>query len=288
MPAPSAADVRLELLVTGSCTQVEALARRGGAWRAITFPALVGVVHHPGAGTLLLDTGYTPRFHAATARFPASLHARLTPVTCAPADTAAAQLAAAGVAATDVRTVVLSHLHADHVAGVRDFPAARLVARRPALDLAVRAGARGSLRHGVLPGLLPDDVAARATAVEDLPAARCPGWLAALGPCHDVLGDGTVTAVALPGHQAGHLGLHVRTRGRDVLLVGDAAWSTRAITHLELPHPAVRVLTHDWPAYRRTLLALHRLTRRHPDVLVVPTHCAEGIARARAALAEAA
>ncbi len=281
-------DVEVRLLVAGSCTHPEALTRRGAPWRPAEFPSLVAVVRHPEHGVLLYDTGYSPRFFEETARFPDAVYARTTPVRCAPQDTASAQLDRAGIAPQEVRTVVLSHLHADHVGGARDFPRALFVHSRHALESARGRRGLARLRHGFLPGLLPEDLAHRSTFVEDLTPIHGAHPLAALGPCYDLLGDGTVTAVGLAGHQAGHLGLHVRSGGHEVLFVGDAAWSTRAITHLEQPHALARLVTHDWAAYRRTLRALHHLQAEHPDLLVVPSHCPEAIARARRALEGAA
>lgn len=276
-------DVDLTLLTAGSCTHAGAVARRGAGWAPVEFPAMVGLIRHPSHGVVLFDTGYTPRVADQTARLPESLYARALPVAVTPEQTVRAQLAGLGIGASDVRTVVLSHLHPDHVGGARDFPAARFLVRRAALDpLRLPRGLR-RLRLGVLPGLLPQDLADRATYVEDLPAA-VGAVTGPLGPGHDVLGDGSLVAVPLPGHAAGHVGLLVRTGGARVLLVGDAAWSTRAITHLELPHPVVRLVTHRWSDYRATVTSLHHLGRADPDLRIVPSHCALAIATARAAL----
>lgn len=272
-------DVEVSLLTAGSCRHPAGVARRGAGRRPVDFPALVAVIRHPQHGVVLFDTGYTPRFFAETARFPASVYARATPVRCAPHDTAAAQLRRQGVDPEDVTHVVVSHFHADHVGGARDFPRARFLHRRGALERLRRAPALARLRHGFLPGLLPADLAARATHVEDLPRTAP---LGGLGPGFDLLGDGSLVGVPLPGHQEGHLGLHVPEV--DLLLVGDAVWSSRAVSHLELPHPVVRLITHDWRAYRETVTALHDLQRDRPGLLVVPSHCAEAITRARAAL----
>lgn len=284
--APGAPTPRLEvsLLVAGSCTGPERLTRAHAPWRRVEFPALVAVIRHPEAGVILFDTGYTPRFHEETRRFPASLYARLTPVTVGPQDTAAAQLAAAGIAAASVATVVVSHLHADHVGGARDFPAARFVLGRGALDEVDGAqGSRAAVRHGLLPGLLPDDLAERAVAAENLPAVET--GLPFLPRGHDVLGDRSLLAVPLTGHAPGHLGLLVRGAKREMLLVGDATWSSRGVTHGEFPHPLVRFLTADWRAYRRTTTALHALAGARPDLLIVPSHAPDLIAQARRALA---
>lgn len=119
--------MNLRLLHCGSCTFPDFLLRRGGGFRMRRFPALVAHLHRPRHGHLLFDTGYSTHFHRATRRVPEIFYALTTPVRFDAADSAARQLAELGIEPAEVRTIVLSHLHADHVAGLRDFPAARFV-----------------------------------------------------------------------------------------------------------------------------------------------------------------
>lgn len=279
--------IELTLLTAGYCRGPERIVRRGGGWRPVAFPSLVGVIRHPDAGVILYDTGYAPRFFTETARMPASVYARLTPARCAAGDTAAAQLRQTGIDPRDVSLILISHFHADHVSGLRDFPAARFLYFRSALD--PRWGGRGSLRalrHGFLPGLLPADFAARSELADDRPAAALPLEAPGLGPGLDVLGDGSLLGIDLSGHAPGQLGVLVRPAGGSaVLLAGDACWSGRAITHGELPHPLARLVTGDWPRYRQVITALRAIRAAGDQVLIVPSHCADSIARARECLA---
>lgn len=273
--------VRLHLLTAGYCTQLERVSRRGGGWRPITFPSAVGVIRHPSRGVILFDAGYAPRFFTETARWPNALYRHALPVTCAPEDAAAAQLRAAGIDPAEVAMVVVSHFHADHIAGLRDFPNARFVYSRHALNPAWRQrSAWVSVRHGLIRGLLPDDLEQRSDVVETKPGFGSP-----VGEGVDLLGDGSLVAVHLGGHTHGHLGLLVEvTQGPPVLLAGDAVWTHRAFTHGELPHPVVRLVTADWPGYRDRIGALTALHRDRPDLLIVPSHCVPSLERAQAEL----
>jgi len=284
-PAPEAGPprVRLSLLVAGACRQIERVARRGGRWRPVRFPALVGVVRHPTAGVVLFDAGYAPRFHAETVRLPYRLYRQLTPVDCPPEQTAAAQLAAIGIAPDDVSTIIVSHFHADHVGGLNDFPAARLLHLRSALPPGWRGrSAIANARHGFLPGHLPPDFEARAEHAEDRRRVPVAGLTDA---GFDLLGDGSLIGIDLSGHTAGQLGLLIRrTQGPPVALLADACWHIRAITAGELPHPVTRLITWDSGAYRRRIGALRRLAAAEPELLLVPSHCEASIDVARRAL----
>lgn len=274
------ATVRLTLLTAGSCRHPAAVARRGAGWAPVEFPSLVAVVEHPVHGVLLLDTGYTERYRSATRRLPDALYGGLLPADVHREETVVAQLDRLGIAPEDVRTVVLTHLHADHVCGLADLPRARVVLDVPAWRRHTARRGLARLRRGFLPALLPGDLPDRVLDVAGLPVAGDAG-LAPLPPARDLLGDGSVLVVPLPGHTDGHLGLLVRAHRADVLLVGDAAWTSRAVTDGELPHPLARLVTHDWRAYRATLHALGALGRRRPELVVVPSHCPDAIAAAR-------
>ena len=270
----------VELLVAGHCVALERFVRRGGGWRPIEFPSLVAVVEHPDGGVALFDTGYAPRFQAATARWPYRLYGSLLPVTCGPADAAVSQLAGLGIDPENVRLIVLSHLHGDHMAGLLDFPQARIVVGEGMSDWRARS-AWANTAHGVVPELLPDQLERRAVDLASVPVGPT-GLGGRLRNGHDLFGDGSAAVIPLPGHTKGHLGLWLPGAGRDgLLLVGDAVWNRRAFTHGELP---LRPLQGDRHSYVGVVDELARLHAERPGLLIVPSHCTASIARARAAL----
>ncbi len=260
--------LRLTLLDAGYCTAPEATAVAGGRWRARRFPAGVALIEGLGVGPVLFDTGYAPHFFDATRPFPYRLYRWATPTVVRPDETAAAQLAARGIAPDLVRHVVLSHLHADHVAGLRDFPAAEIHVR-PEAAAFVR-GLRGlsAVRAGFVPSLLPDDFAERVRPVERRVAL--PTGLAPFRDGFDVLG---LTAIPLPGHAPGQIGLFLEPDGGPpTLLAADAAWTLGALRRDD-PLPRLgRAILHDARATRETQTRLAHLMRARPDLRVVLSH----------------
>ena len=270
----------IDVIVAGHCVQLERFVRRGGAWRPIEFPSAVAVIPHPDGGVALFDTGYAPRFHTATARLPYRLYAALLPVSCGDSDAMVTQLRARGIGPEQVRVVVLSHLHGDHVAGLRDFPQARVVVGDGALAPGWRDGsAWANTAHGFVPALLPDDIDDRLLRLAELPVGET-GLGGRLRNGHDLFGDGSAFVLPLPGHTEGHLGLWLPGCGVEgVLLVGDAVWNERAFTHGELPLPALRG---DRRRYEQVVGELARLQGERPDLAIVPSHCTASLDRVRA------
>jgi glyoxylase-like metal-dependent hydrolase (beta-lactamase superfamily II) len=267
----------------GCCRHPEAATIAGGALTPAVFPALVGLFIHPQEGPVLFDTGYDPAFIEATRGFPERLYRWLTPPELAPGECAAEQLRKFNIEPSDVRLVVLSHFHGDHVAGLHAFARARIACSRRGLATA-RVGVWGSLTRGVLPALLPADIEDRLVFFEDRPPVGLPTAYAPFARGADLIGDGSLIAVELPGHCPGHWGM--AARGQDDrlhFLVGDAAWSSRAIRENRPPPRLTTAMLGRTAVYRETLSGLHCVAASAPELLITPAHCAERAAEIEAA-----
>lgn len=276
----------VELLSVGQCRHCERMARAGGSWRSVAFPSICALILHPTQGAVLYDTGYAEHFRAATEPFPERLYRWLTPVQLPEGERLQAQLAARGLCPRDIRWCLISHFHADHIAGLRDLPRARFLAMREDFEQLRRSSRLGGLRRGLLPALLPPDFEARLGFAEDRPLRRLAGPWAAFGQGHDLFGDGSLLALPLPGHAPRQMGLRLRdTQDRELLLCADACWSREAWQHQELPAWPARAVLHDWAAYRHTLQRLQALARSAPELHVLPSHCPRSLHAYRTASA---
>jgi glyoxylase-like metal-dependent hydrolase (beta-lactamase superfamily II) len=270
--------LKLQLLEVGYCRHLECVSLSGGSWRAIKFPSISALILHPREGAILYDTGYADHFLDATAGLPERLYRWLTPVTLPPTQRLGAQLARSGLTFSDIRYCVISHFHADHIAGLRDLDKALFIASRPDVEHLHGCSRYGGLIKGLLPALLPPDFHSRLRLAESYPTRPVGAGWAGLGEAHDLFGDGSVLALRLPGHAPGHLGLSLRdSEDRPVLLCADASWSRRAWQEQRLPSLLARSVIHDWSAYKATLSQLQTLARREKELIILPSHCAESL-----------
>lgn len=260
----------------GHCTHPECMTRRGAPLASMRYPALAFLLQHPRQGNILFDTGYSEHFLDVTRHLPERLYRSVTPVHLGTEEPLRVQLARDGLAADAIGRVVISHLHGDHIGGLRDFPTAALTCSRAAWDDMHARSRLGALRRGLLPRLLPEDFLDRVNWIEDAPRHDLPGALADFGSGHDLLGDGSLLAIPLPGHAAGHYGLLLTDpAGISTFLVADAAWSSQAIREGVPPPRSVTALLGDTQAYRDTLQRLHALTHAAPAIRILPSHCNE-------------
>ncbi|MBB3109688.1 glyoxylase-like metal-dependent hydrolase (beta-lactamase superfamily II) [Paenibacillus phyllosphaerae] len=266
--------VELKLYAAGYCRHPEFLTLRGGSFKPVPFPAGFACIRHPLQGCILFDTGYSARFFEETKRFPAALYRMITPVTFDSQDSAMNQLLKDGIPAEEIRYVVLSHFHADHTAGLRDFPHARLLYKQEAYSTVNKLGTFASVRAGYLPGLLPDDFENRSLLVEETPRLQLPNDFP-FEAGYDLFGDGSIIAVDVPGHAAGQIGLLLTTAEGAYFLCADAVWSSIAYRERRKPHAVARIIMDDPRSYDDSFERLCRLHEHYPHIRIIPSHCLE-------------
>jgi glyoxylase-like metal-dependent hydrolase (beta-lactamase superfamily II) len=228
--------------------------------RWIWLPIPCFLVEHPGAGPLLVDTGFHPSVLDGVRPNLGALAPLLYRVRTTPEQQLAAQLERCGIALADVKTVVMTHLHIDHASAVSELPDATFVLDR-------REWAAAHTRGATLQGYarrqfdLPRDW--RTIDYDDV---RIDAY-ATFGRSIDLFGDGSVRLLSTPGHTHGHQSLLLRLRERSLLLVGDAAFTRRAFAGEELP-----LVVADTHLYRRSLGEIRRFLAQEPDTLAIPGH----------------
>lgn len=173
-------------------------------------------------------------------------------------------LAALGLGADDLDTVIVTHLHGDHVDGAVHLTGPLLVADeewRAAHSIA------GRIAQRIARTPLPEQVDYRPFALDH-------GPFGAFAASRRLTHDGRVLAVATPGHTPGHVSvLAIDDDGRHVLLAGD---TTDTLEQLHARRPDAIALTPSVQVETIDRILAH--AREHPTVYL-PAHDPESAAR---------
>jgi glyoxylase-like metal-dependent hydrolase (beta-lactamase superfamily II) len=263
--------IKLHLGYAGHCIAKENDAIRDGKKRKIKFFALWGLIEHPEEGYVLFDTGYTRRFYDETRLLPNKIYAMITKVDVKPEDEIIYQLREVGIDPKEIKKIFISHFHADHIAGLLDFPNAEIITSRVALNYTLGLKKALSFSKGVLKGLLPDDLQSRVKYIEDCTPVEDPIF----GKYYDLFGDDSMKVYELPGHARGQCGVLLSTEKQTYFLIADACWLKRSYEDYVLPNPIVKLFFDSWNDFKDSLKKVHDFHKKHPEVIVVPTHCQE-------------
>jgi len=267
----------VRFLEAGYTVHPEISVMKTGSFKKIPFPATVCVIEHSKLGVILFDTGYSAKFHEYTKRMPEKLYAMLTPVNIDVKTTAIEQLKSLGISAKDVRYIIVSHFHADHIGGLDDFPYARFIYASEAQKTLKIKGRFKQVLQGFIPQFLPETFSERSTLLDPkaLRVHHCElgnfshGW--------DVFNDGSIWAIPLPGHAAGHLGIYYRFNNKEYFLISDAAWTSEGLESNLGPSYLTTLIFDCKRSYNNTFQNLHNLwiekNQNKRFLNIIPCHC---------------
>jgi N-acyl homoserine lactone hydrolase len=211
----------------------------------------VHVLRHPTRGTFLVDTGVTRQLvedpgHAGVSWVvKKAMHIEKLKLRTDTATLLGREPPLAGV--------LLTHLHLDHVSGMRDVPRGTPIYAGPR-ETTARAF-QNLFAQGTIDNMLAGQDPINAWRFGSDTSGRFAGVL-------DLFADGTVFAILVPGHTAGSVAYVVRTPKGPVLLTGDTCHTRWGWDHGVEPGS----FSSDRAENAVSLANLRALVARHPSI----------------------
>lgn len=220
------------------------------SWSARTrLDVPVFLVKHPLKGYILFDTG--PK--AAGAKSDCFNES----VDVLPGLDLVSQLRKDGISPADIKTVILSHLHAEHSGAVDLFPAATVYVDQREWSRREESAGSETVKWAMLEPRVK---------TVDLSNEKAFG---AIDHGRDLFGDGTVFLVDLSGHSVGNMGAWLNLDNGPVLLPGDATFYLDNHQDLALPDKS---LIFDVDKYWRRLYQMRALQEAALQLVIIPGH----------------
>lgn len=241
------------------------LVRRGAGLKTISLTVRYGLIELKGGGLCLVDTGVGPEVTQGERSMALRLYAAILRPKLDANRSPQAMLRGLGATADDVRSVVVTHFHADHVSSLRDFARAEIIACGQAARRMTRMSAAAALRHGIFKELIPPGFEQRLRPLQGM--MQVPTGTV-LGDGYDLFADASYLAVPLPGHAFGHFGIFWRDPAGPVIYATDAAWTLAALEQDRTPAVSSAVVFDDRRAGWQTQQRLREFQRQGGRILL--------------------
>lgn len=228
------------------------------------LPVNVFVIEHR-EGVVLFDTGQDRAAVTDPNYFPKRIdrfvNARMAQVDYEPDETLEAGLSRLGYDPADVSKVIISHLHPDHVGGLKSLMRSEILISSEEWATLSRPmpESRGVYPYHIdLPGLSWSRITPEPLADPEIKPFETG---------HDIYGDGSLVVLPTPGHTPGSISLLVRRPGHvPLLLVGDLTYDDELLRRGELSGMCSRRLT------KRVTGMVNALRNNIDGLLVLPSH----------------
>jgi glyoxylase-like metal-dependent hydrolase (beta-lactamase superfamily II) len=260
--------VRVHAIQTGSLVGNKTFMRGTGFSAALRpredyeFPVYAFLLEHP-EGAIMIDAGLVGERYP-----PLKPLRRMFPMPrFGEGDDVAPQMREAGLDPAEVRRVVLTHLHPDHLGGVDAFPEAEILVHRRELEFATSARGRPVYWPSRWPAFEPVTFDLDPEPYGPFPKSKA------------ITASGDVRLVPIPGHAFGQVGVVVETEPARLLFSADHALSQRWFVEDE---SAGRIGMVSRAASKKlgteTSRRIHEFVASAPTVLV-PSHDTEAPGR---------
>lgn len=268
---------------SGFCQSFERLALQNGRiTKKVKFPAIWALIKHEREGYILFDTGYSRHVKGLMKKFPECIYGKVLMIDIPSEEDIKEQLRCRNISTEDIKYIILSHLHADHIGGARYFTESKFIYSKNLIDLLHNPKKSDRLKKGFFRQLLPEDILERSYFVEDLPVIECDD-LRPFSSCYDLFRDGSIKIVHLEGHAYGQIGIFVQViqseKNSEFFFISDACWQKENYENLRLPGKFARKIFDNNFEFEESVKKIRNFHKNRPDVTIVPSHCSATLER---------
>ncbi|MCT0017728.1 MBL fold metallo-hydrolase [Lactococcus lactis subsp. lactis] len=227
----------------GYCTNQLQYVFKGIKKEQRKFPAGCLLFQHDGE-YYLYDTGYAPR--VLENGWYSKIYNLFNPTTCPQNEALIVQLAKDGIQASDIKGIIISHLHPDHIGGLRDFPKAKIYLSRKSFETYKYP----KLLDLIFINLFPNDFENRVKILETINNV-------------DFFGDGSLILKDISGHTAGQIGLIFPFD--KIFYAADSSWGEDLID--KKMKKKAQLIQNDYQLYKENIVQVKKEQKKGIDII---------------------
>lgn len=240
----------------GYCTNNQAMMFKKEKKKELIFPAGVFLIKHKKHGYVLYDTGYTTEIYRKKWLF--KLYNYFNPTFIERNQMIDQQLKQTGIEPDEIKLIILSHLHPDHIGGTKYFKNARFLISQANYQVLQQK----KLKDLIFKDFLPDDFLERVDCItpdksyESFPYKNS----------YDLFGDGSLLLSSFDGHASGQLCLYLPEER--LFIAADICWGIELLPLTSKIRCIPALIQKDMNAYRASIERLRQIITDGNQVVV--------------------
>lgn len=214
------------------------------------FFAGVFLINHKEIGYILVDTGYACDMQEKGIK--SKLYSIFNPTFCTENDEISSQLVRDGISPDDIKYIILTHLHPDHIGNLKVFNNASIIIS----DEAYEEYKNNKIRDLIFKELLPNNFENRLNVInfeKSLTEQK-------------LFND--IYLIKLNGHAKGQIG--VLLKNKKVFLAADSCWGNDLLSSSKNMRLIGRLIQSDMNEYRKSIQFLEKLEKS--DISIYFSH----------------
>lgn len=236
------------------------------------FYALAFLIEHKELGYMLYDAGYSDRIHENGIVSKVYNKLNKTVVTT----DIVRQLECDGIKPCDIKHIILSHAHPDHIGCLKDFDYTKtdILSTQDVLDTLHKH----KLKNLVFKNMVPEHFVCRAVDTirsHHINDEVVMDFIDIFGFVMDIFGDGSLFGVRLDGHAKGQLGIYIPDK--KLFLAADAAWGKKYIDDVIYMKAGAKRIQNNFEMYLNTIDKIQKLMAWRPEIDVIFSHDNRGL-----------
>ena len=213
------------------------------------FPAGVFLLKHKDIGYILFDTGYTTDIY--NCGIIGKIYNILNPVYVKRKDMIDYKLRRDRINIEEIKYIILSHLHPDHIGGLKIFKNAKIIISKKIYKQFLKP----KPKNLIFKTLFPNDIIEKFIILDDneLNTKELKYFSA-----YDIFGDSSINITNIDGHAYGEIVVLVN---EDTFLAGDTCWGRDLLDKINDMKLFARMIQDDFEQYKRGIQILNKMKK---------------------------
>ena len=247
---------KVKIYQCGYCINNLSLILRKHKKKNIKFPALCVLIEHKKFGNILFDTGYSKLIYENGIL--SKLYNLFNKSYCTESDLISYQLKN-----KHIDKIILSHLHPDHIGGLKYFKDYELIISQEVYNDLKETKISKLIFKNMIPNKI-ENIKIIENKVEDEILSKY------FTDIYDIFGDKSILAIKLDGHYNGQIGIYLPEY--KILFAADSSWGKLFSENIEEMKLIPKLIQNDYNKYKDNIKKLNKLQKEHKEIRIIYSH----------------